>query len=147
MSISEIDVINNSNCGKVASNGTRRSIHSAEAVPADAWDEGTLSVPDPNTFGGPLKIRLRGEQDWTEIPLTRPFAENSRGIGLADMLHAHQTGGDHRAGGDLALHVLDVMHTILESAEAERTLIPRTRVQRPAPLDVRPEWYTTPQPA
>ncbi|MBB5377190.1 putative dehydrogenase [Deinococcus metalli] len=109
--------------------------------------EGTLSVPDPNTFGGPLKIRLKGDKEWTEIPLTRPFADNSRGIGLADMLSANAAGGAHRASGDLAFHVLDVMHTILESAEAERTLTPRTRVERPAALDVQPAWFTTSQPA
>lgn len=104
--------------------------------------EGSLSVPDPNTFGGPLKIRMKGEDDWTEIPLTRPFADNSRGIGLADMLHAQATGTPHRASGELAFHVLDVMHTILEAAEAERTLTPKTTAQRPAALEVQPEWYS-----
>lgn len=104
--------------------------------------EGTLSVPDPNTFGGPLKIRLKGEEAWTDIPLARPFAENARGIGLADMLHAHTTGATHRASGELAFHVLDVMHTILESAEAERTLTLQSRAGRPEPLPVKPDWYT-----
>ncbi|GAA5436635.1 Gfo/Idh/MocA family protein [Deinococcus aquaticus] len=106
---------------------------------------GTLSVPDPNTFGGPLRIRLRGEKDWTDIPLTRPFADNARGIGLADMLAA-APGQPHRAGGDLALHVLDVMHTILESAGQEKTLAPRTTAERPAPLDAPPAWFTVPAP-
>lgn len=104
--------------------------------------EGTLSVPDPNTFGGPLKIRMKGEDAWTEIPLSRPFSDNARGIGLADMLHAQATGAPHRASGDLAFHVLDVMHTILEAAEAERTLTPKTTAQRPAALEAQPEWYT-----
>lgn len=111
--------------------------------------EGTLSVPDPNTFGIPypgsfsslLKYRLKGQQDWTDLPLTRPFAENSRGIGLADMLHAQATGSPHRASGDLAFHVLDVMHTILEAGEAERTLTVQSRAARPELLDVKPAWY------
>lgn len=106
--------------------------------------EGTLSVPDPNTFGGPLKIRLKGEKEWTEIPLTRPFRENSRGIGLADMLDADSDGGTFRASGDLAMHVLDVMHTILESAEQEKTLTPRTVTPRPAALDAQPGWFAAP---
>ena len=106
--------------------------------------EGTLSVPDPNTFGGPLKIRLKGEKEWTEIPLTRPFRENSRGIGLADMLDADASGGTFRASGDLAMHVLDVMHTILESAEQEKTLTPRTATPRPAALDAQPGWFAAP---
>lgn len=102
--------------------------------------EGTLSVPDPNTFGGPLSIRLKGEEAWTEIPLTRPFADNSRGIGLADMLHAEATGTPHRASGELAFHVLDVMHTILEAASEGRTLSPQSSAGRPAPLEVTPDW-------
>lgn len=105
--------------------------------------EGTLSIPDPNTFGHPepLNYRLKGQAEWTEVPLTRPFADNSRGIGLADMLHAQASGTAHRASGELAFHVLDVMHTILESAEAERTLKPQSRASRPDLLEVKPEWY------
>ena len=31
--------------------------------------EATLSVPDPNTFGGPVTIRRHGDDEWTEIEL------------------------------------------------------------------------------
>ena len=30
--------------------------------------EGSLSVPDPNTFGGPVSLKVR-DGDWTEVPL------------------------------------------------------------------------------
>ena len=88
-------------------------------------------MPDPNTFGGPLKLRRRGEDDWQTVELTRPFQDNARGIGLADMLDAAAHGGPHRASGELAYHVLDVMHTILEAAEQERTLPLGSRAARP----------------
>jgi predicted dehydrogenase len=32
--------------------------------------EGSLSVPDPNTFGGPVRVRRAGQEDWKEMPLT-----------------------------------------------------------------------------
>jgi len=32
--------------------------------------EGTLSVPDPNTFGGVVRVRKAREQEWVEVPLT-----------------------------------------------------------------------------
>ena len=70
---------------------------------------GTLSCPDPNTFGGPVQIRRAGSTEWTEIPLTHGYHENSRGLGVADMAHALQSGRPHRANGDLAYHVLDAM--------------------------------------
>jgi len=78
---------------------------------------GTLIVPDPNTFGGPIYVKRQGEAQWTEIPLTHSFKENSRGIGAADMANAIRTGRANRASGDLAFHVLDVMHAFIDAAE------------------------------
>ncbi|MFC4456545.1 Gfo/Idh/MocA family oxidoreductase [Deinococcus sonorensis] len=102
--------------------------------------DATLSVPDPNTFGGPVRIRRRGQQEWETLPLTRPFQENSRGIGLADLLDATAQGSAHRASGDLAYHVLEIMHRVLESAEQGTPLAVQSRVERPEPLDVKPGW-------
>ena len=48
--------------------------------------EGTLSVPDPNTFGGPVRIKSNGDEEWNDVPLTHGTAQQSRGIGLADMV-------------------------------------------------------------
>jgi predicted dehydrogenase len=79
---------------------------------------GTLAAPDPNTFGGPVRLRLTGESEWTEIPVTRPYTENSRGLGLADMAEGIRTGRAHRANGDLAYHVLDIMHAIHDASTA-----------------------------
>jgi len=50
------------------------------------------------------------EEDWTEFPLLENFRENSRGLGLADMADAIAEGRPHRASGEMAYHVLDVMH-------------------------------------
>jgi predicted dehydrogenase len=72
--------------------------------------EGTLRVPDPNGFGGPVLARTRGDADWHEVPLSRPFAENSRGIGVRDLVLAVREGREPRAGGSLARHVLAVFH-------------------------------------
>lgn len=103
--------------------------------------EGTLSLPDPNTFGGPLRLRRAGDEEWETVTLTRPFATNARGIGLADMLDAIAQGTPHRASGDLAFHVLDVMHTVLESAQEGRTLNVDSHAERPEALAVQPGWF------
>jgi predicted dehydrogenase len=78
--------------------------------------EGTLSVPDPNTFGGPVLIRRHDQSDWREIPLTHGYSENSRGIGVADMAYSLVSGRKHRANGDMAYHVLELMHGIHDSS-------------------------------
>lgn len=96
--------------------------------------EGTLLVPDPNRFGGPVHfLPLGGE--WEEIPVTAPYADgNFRGIGAADLAGAALAGGAHRASGALALHVLEVMEAFGRSSELGRHVAIETRVERPAPF-------------
>jgi predicted dehydrogenase len=96
--------------------------------------EGTLSVPDPNTFGGPVKLRKAADQQWNEVPLTHGYAENSRGIGPADLARAARSGRKHRASGELAFHVLDIMQAFHEASEKGRHVTLSTTCERPAPL-------------
>lgn len=96
--------------------------------------EGTLSVPDPNTFNGPVFVRLAQEQEWREVPLTHGHTKNSRGIGVADMAHAMQEGREHRANGDMAYHVLDIMQAIHESATEGKHIELTSTCTQPAPL-------------
>ncbi len=96
--------------------------------------EGTLSVPDPNSFGGPVRVYTPGHPEWEEIPLTRPFADNSRGLGVADMARAIREGGAARADGALTYHVLDIMHAVHDAAEQKRTIELSSTIERPEPL-------------
>ncbi|MDO8685510.1 MAG: Gfo/Idh/MocA family oxidoreductase, partial [Clostridiales bacterium] len=68
---------------------------------------GTLSVPDPNSYGGPVYVKRQVASQWSEVPLTHGYAENSRGIGAADMAYAIRTGRAYRANGEMANHVLE----------------------------------------
>ncbi|WP_371017699.1 Gfo/Idh/MocA family protein [Pseudalkalibacillus sp. JSM 102089] len=77
---------------------------------------GSLSVPDPNTFGGPVLVRNAGEVEWKEVSLTHGSIENSRGLGVADMVNALREERKSRANGELAYHVLETMHGIHESS-------------------------------
>ena len=96
--------------------------------------EGTLVVPDPNTFGGPVKLRRTGEKEWAEVPLTHGYTTNSRGLGLADMAHALASGRQHRASGEMAFHVLDAMQATLEASERGCRLELDSSCERPEPL-------------
>lgn len=90
--------------------------------------EGTIQVPDPNTFGGPVKIRTDG--DWEEVPLTHTNEENMRGLGLLDLAQALQEGRQHRASGDLARHALAVFHAT-HAAPARGEYVNIDPVERP----------------
>ncbi len=94
---------------------------------------GVLSVPDPNTFGGPVKV-FRPGGEWQEIPLTHIYAENMRSLGLADMAYGVRSGRKHRAAGEMAYHVLDVMHAFGDASEAGEHVAIKSTCERPAAL-------------
>jgi predicted dehydrogenase len=95
--------------------------------------EGSLIVPDPNTFGGPVRVRRKGSQQWSEIPLTHEFFENSRGLGVADMAESIVAGVEHRANGHVAAHVLEMMHGIHDAASSGAYYTPTTTCSQPDP--------------
>ena len=108
----------------------------------------TLYVPDPNFFGGELRLN-RGQEDEI-VAVDHPLAEinqfpeegsdedpraNYRGIGLADMIAAIGEGRAHRCDNRFALHVIDVMTSILKSGEEKRIVDIASSCERPAALD------------
>lgn len=95
---------------------------------------GSLSVPDPNTFGGPVYIKRQGASQWSEVPLTHGYTENSRGIGVADMAYALLSGRSHRANGEMAYHVLDIMHAFHDASRDGKHCELKSTCTRPAPL-------------
>ena len=96
--------------------------------------DGTLRLPDPNTFGGPIQLLKAGGKEWSELPLTYGNTENSRGLGVWDMANALQTGEKARANGELGYHVLDIMASVLESGENGHHVDVKSTVERPASL-------------
>ena len=99
--------------------------------------EGTLLIPDPNTFGGPVSIFRR---EWAyadgfkEVPMPFGHATPSRSIGVADMAKAIETGRPHRASSDLALHVLEIILAFDKASAAGTKVELTTTCQRPEPL-------------
>ncbi|MBK7820790.1 MAG: Gfo/Idh/MocA family oxidoreductase [Tessaracoccus sp.] len=87
--------------------------------------EGTLSIPDPNTFGGEVRLTRApvdsGEpldvspQKWET--LAPVGVEAGRGLGVLDMARAIRDDVPHIATGELAYHVLEVL-TSLEASVA-----------------------------
>lgn len=119
--------------------------------------EGTLAMAEqdpcdgPNIYGGDLLFRGRNSSrwlhmprldedlnsDWEHIKVEGPFnqtgqAENSRGIGLVDMVIAIEEGRTNRASGDMAVHALEVMEGILTSAKERRFIDIKTDFETPA---------------
>lgn len=97
--------------------------------------KGTLRAPDPDGFGGDIELFKEGEADFKKMPMTFGYTENSRGLGLADMVRGLKRNRDHRTSDTLAVHVLEIMHAFLSSSEQGRTVTLTTTCSRPEPME------------
>jgi predicted dehydrogenase len=96
--------------------------------------EGAMSVPDPNYFGGTIELAT-AKRDWRPVPTKHIYADgNYRIIGVADMAHAIRLNRPHRASGELAFHVLEVMQAFQQSADGGRHVEIKSRPDRPEML-------------
>ncbi len=121
--------------GAIATIVTSFDVWSANVPRIEIYgSEGTLSAPDPNTFGGPVLVRRGRAPEWEEVPLGHGYTENSRGLGLSDMAAAIHENRPHRASGDLAFHVLDVMEGIHDASRDGRHYMPESSVDSPSAL-------------
>jgi predicted dehydrogenase len=99
-------------------------------------ESASMTVPDPNHFDGEVSIctledRDTRETDWETLPESAGYIGAGRGYGLADMALTG-VGEQHRANGDLAYHVLDVMESLLKSAEGHVSVAVRSTTVRPS---------------
>jgi len=76
------------------------------------------------------------EKEWREAPLSHGYAQNSRGVGVADLACALRSGRPHRANGEMAYHVLEVMHAFHDAAREGRHVELTSTCERPAALPV-----------
>lgn len=104
--------------------------------------DGTLHVPDPNFFGGEVRMTDKGAFVTPSVAWDHPFSvandrghANYRAAGLADMAQAILADRPHRCSLDFALHVVDVMTSILTSGEERRVIEIETTCARPDALD------------
>ena len=111
-------------------------------------ETGSVFVPDPNYFGGIVRI-VDHHQNITDCEnLAHIFGQlnvvdqrninraNYRGLGLADMCFAIEQERSHRCSLELAVHVVDVMTSIMRSANERSWVETTTLCERPAPLTV-----------
>ncbi|WP_194409516.1 Gfo/Idh/MocA family protein [Microbacterium cremeum] len=100
--------------------------------------EGSLIVPDPNQFAGDVRLHRRGGA-WEVLEPSAGYVSAGRGVGLVDF-----AAGAGRASGAMALHVLEIMTRLQQSAASGVQEPLTTTVARPAlvPLTPASEWRT-----
>lgn len=116
--------------------------------------EGTLILPDPNLFGGKIKIFRKekifeslnlyggGEKpystdydDLQEIPqIFQQPMDYVRGLGVLDMAYALVNGGKHRTNEELIYHVTEALLSFDESSKTGQIYTMKSTCDRPEPL-------------
>ena len=120
--------------GTVASLMTSFDIYGARLPIIEIYgSKGTLRVPDPNWFGGPVVLHTPEKGD-EEIPLAFDYPENSRALGLAEMASALKAGRRPRAGWKQTLHVLEVLTGFERAVQNGGYLDMTTTYEREAPM-------------
>lgn len=94
-----------------------RSIRTEKPYVAFFGTQGILYIEDPNSFGGQVKVVLKGQTEPVIFPHTHGYTGNARGIGVAEMAWALRKGRVPRANGEMALHAFEVLAGIVESGE------------------------------
>jgi len=103
--------------------------------------KGILYLPDPNGFGGEVRLQPNWAYDAAPAPAralgNRPYyADNSRGVGPAELAWSVRAGRPARAGADMACHVLEVIDAIIESGGTNAFVDIHSDFVRPRPLAV-----------
>ena len=93
---------------------------------------GTIAVPDPNRFSDSVEIWTPEVPEWKVAPVSAGYAGAGRGYGLADMARAIETDRSHRASGEMAFHVLEIMDSIIQAGRGHRVIEIVSTVERPA---------------
>jgi predicted dehydrogenase len=106
---------------------------------------GSLSVANPDEFDGEPRLRRAGAEDlrqpppppgtvhWSPIPLVHPEGAR-RGAGIADIARAIGENRPHRASGELAYHVLEVLLALGRPDDGRSGVEIHSRCERPSPL-------------
>lgn len=93
-----------------------------------------MQVPDPNTFGGPVRLRRWDSDAFLEVPLSHGYGSPSRGLGLAEMADALHAGRAPRASGVFGYHILSIMESLHASAMQGEFVTLSTSCNRPSPM-------------
>lgn len=123
--------------GAVGTIFTTFDVHTAQVPKIEIYGSlGTLSVPDPNYFDGPVMLYRPETGEFKEIPLLFGYKENSRGLGLADMAKAIEKERAPRAHMGLLHHVLEVMSSFETSSCKRQEVDLSTSYTREAAMEI-----------
>jgi len=102
-------------------------------------EKGTLILPDPNRYTGEVLLRRFRDEEWRAVPQFVEYGQYGRGIGIVDMIRSIEAGVPHKASGELAYHVTDVIIAMGESGELGKEVKITSKAAKPDGLWKTPE--------
>ena len=96
--------------------------------------EGIMYMPDPNQFGGEVRVVLKGNTEPITLQATHGFKENSRGIGPAELAWALRKGRKPRTSKEMAFHGLELLLGLYKSCETKNFYQMTSSFQLPQPI-------------
>ncbi len=102
---------------------------------------GIMYMADPNSFGGDVKVILKGNNEPFIMPPSHAFSDECRGLGVAEMAWSMRQGRINRANKEMAYHALEVLHGIVKSSETRSNHVMQSTFEKMPPL---PRGYTGP---
>ncbi|MFW5652822.1 MAG: Gfo/Idh/MocA family protein [Planctomycetota bacterium] len=123
-------------CGAVITLIMSFDVHRARLPIIEIYgSEGSLAVPDPNTFGGAVERFNPKSKSWEACAMIGGLpTENRRGLGVHDMVSAIRADRPHLASGEIALHVLEIMHAVHRSSNVGVHVEIHSQPERPAAM-------------
>ncbi len=97
--------------------------------------KGILYMSDPNNFGGEVRVLLKGSNEPFVMQQSYPFAEDSRGLGVAEMAWAMRQKRQHRVSKELAIHSLEVLEGIGVSSASRKFYDMTTKFEKTKPFE------------
>ena len=110
-------------------------------------DKGSINIPDPNMFGGDILVCKSKNGNWENIDTKHnnlgkiniknksekanesAGIANYRGIGVSETVDAIKNNRLNRCSGELSLHVLDILDSIIKSSKENKKIELRSSIK------------------
>jgi hypothetical protein len=93
-----------------------------------------MYMADPNSFGGDVRVILKGNNEPFTMQQSHAFSDECRGLGVAEMAWSLRMGRKNRANKEMAYHALEVLHGIVKSSQTKSNQVMKSTFEKMPPI-------------
>jgi predicted dehydrogenase len=95
---------------------------------------GVMYMADPNSFGGDVRVILKGNNEPFIMQQSHAFRDECRGLGVAEMAWSMQMGRQNRVNKEMAYHALEVLYGIVASSTTKSNQVMKSTFVKMPPI-------------